>query len=145
MLVHVLRSLALVILVGCASQAQDWTEVVEVGQVGYDGMTPLVHVPQSSTAGSDFVVDVTTWGGGCQSLESTEVVASSGVIDVTPYDRRRIPPPGSGCTQPLLVFEHHATIVFDMPGMQTIRLHVRSPDVHGVLQALDLSYQVGVQ
>lgn len=110
--------------------------VVEPGIVGSTFMNP--DVPSSARIGESFTVKVTTEGGGCRSIDSTDVVIMGDVAIVTPYDRYRTT---GTCTLELRAISHEATVSFDTRGQKTVRIIARSPQ----LADIEIERQVVVQ
>jgi hypothetical protein len=104
---------AAVVLTAC-SDDPEW--VIKVGLIQ---MTP--DVPSPVIAGQPFVVRITTGGNSCVEPERTDVEQTSYGALVIPYDRHQVPD-GFACLQLLQYFQHEATVVFDAPGAQTIRI-----------------------
>ncbi|HSJ08862.1 MAG TPA: hypothetical protein VK928_03090 [Longimicrobiales bacterium] len=120
--------LALALLGACSSSTDPLDDggvpgpdglVRVMGEIkGYNQGDPHIRIDAS---GRDVTVRVTSYGGGCHRKGDTVVKVDGLVADITPYDRTA--PPGTMCTQPLLSFEHVATVRFDRTGGARIRVH----------------------
>jgi hypothetical protein len=81
-----------------------------------------VDVPPVAVAGQPFTVSLTTYGGGCI-VEDTTVVDVRGLrADVVPYQRVLTPPPNGACTMELRITRRQQQVVFDQPGVATVRV-----------------------
>ena len=141
-----MRGLVLAMLLFAACADED--SVVELGALAYNPYDPpRVEVPSSVVAGDAFRVYVTTFGDGCISFERTDVVIDGDVVDISPYDRREIPPPNVGCIDIGYDFDHGGTVIFQTPGTKLVRVHGRR--VEGRIgrpdyEILELTYDVQV-
>ena len=98
---------------------------VEPGIVGRNYPDPVV--PSSARIGEPFTVTVTTEGGGCRRLDSTDAVVMGDTAIVTPYDAYLTYHDGTACTLDLRPLVHEVTLTFDMAGTKTVLIHARSP------------------
>src|SRR6185312_4590333 len=73
--------------------------VVAVGQILFADGSAVVAASPNGSVSSPLVVEVTTVGDGCTSLDSTVVDQQDDGGDLTPYDRRVVPKEGTGCPQ----------------------------------------------
>jgi hypothetical protein len=118
-----LAPLALATLAACAEDS-----VVEVGIVEFLDRPFMLDMPAAARAGESFEIGVPTYGGGCESEESTDVQNDSEeLVTITPYDRRIL---ADACTIPLRIFPHRASVSFALPGMKTLRVRGRKLDDH---------------
>ena len=108
------------LLAVCAAVACDDGVIVEIGVIEQDGPAQI-QVPTTARVGEPALIQVTTYGGGCVSVETTEVVVTDDGAEITPYDRRR----EGNCTAIRLEFDHNAAIRFDTPGLKVIRVNGR--------------------
>jgi hypothetical protein len=119
-----LALLALATLAACAEDS-----VVEVGVVEMRDRPFTLDMPTAARAGESFEIGVPTYGGGCESEESTHVrTDSEELVTITPYDRRIL---ADACTIPLRIFPHRASVSFALPGTKTLRVRGRKLDDHG--------------
>lgn len=88
-----------------------------------DHETARVVVPAQVSAGADFQVNITSYGGGCERQGDTEVSISqqARTAEVTPYDETNVA--AEVCTQELKMFAHTATVRFEQPGTAVVRVH----------------------
>lgn len=107
---------------GCASE-QD--SVVEVGWIERAGELARIEAPTEAKTGDGIMVRVSTIGGGCISLASTETEVIGDEAHFTPFDRRVIPGENEACTSELRYLPHEATFTFDGPGMKVVHIHGR--------------------
>ncbi|HEX5063366.1 MAG TPA: hypothetical protein VFV99_28515 [Kofleriaceae bacterium] len=115
-------ALSQTLLVACAG---DPDYVVQPGVIEfYDEQGPIV-VPSTASVGSTFTVEVTTFGGGCESFVNTAVAHVADGAIVTPYDRSHIPGENEACTDILHTFHHEAALSFDTAGSKIVRFHGR--------------------
>ena len=88
-----------------------------------DDIDPLV-VPDSVAVGKEFLVTVTTTGGGCyRAGNRTDVEIQGNVATITPYDYRYIG--GDACILPLYYFTHETTLRFTEAGEAKVILRGR--------------------
>jgi hypothetical protein len=106
-----------VVLIVLVSACTDDT-VVEVGVIEFLTDPLRVEVVPPLMHGQPFAVNVRTYGGGCVSLESTEVELEGDLATITPYNHRRL----GTCTADLRHIGHVAEIKFETPGMKAIRV-----------------------
>ena len=75
-------------------------------------------MPDTVQAGTEFTVQVTTYGNGCYRKGETEVAASGSVVTITPWDYVDL---GAGaCPDLLLTFVHETTVAFPEPGAASV-------------------------
>lgn len=118
------RGVATVALLLSACGTTD-DSVVELGRIEFYHDPAIVEAPSSAGIGQSFVVRVMSYGGGCISPERTDVELTSDDVNIMPYDRRHIPAENEACTSELRLFPHEATLVFNVAGSKTIRIHGR--------------------
>ena len=124
---RVLRLLALMYLAACAAE-----EVVEVGV-----LQGQIELPECVGVGREARVLVTTIGGGCVGLHSTEVEhLDEATVRLTPYDRESR---GDNCTADIAYLQHEVDVTFDTPGMKTIVIRARRETMRGGRRAVDLA------
>jgi hypothetical protein len=104
----------------CASAACD-DSVVEVGVIEFHNDPVVIQVPGAVKRGESALVRITTYGGGCVSMEDTEISATGDGVVITPYDRRK----SGTCTHVLLRFGHEASVSFDTLGPKTVLVNGR--------------------
>jgi hypothetical protein len=110
---------ALLLLTRCPAATAPRDDVRVLGAIaGYNQDDPRIRI---TTAPGVATVTVTTYGGGCHRKGETEVQLRGRKAVITPYDYTA--PPGSVCTQPLLAFQHVATLDFGAPGGAHIVVH----------------------
>jgi len=95
---------------------------VEVGEIQYDRGQPRIEATTPARAGDPVFMTVWTIGGGCVSLDSTEITATEDGGDLTPYDRDS---GDSLCTADLRFLPHEGLFTFETAGTKTIRVHGR--------------------
>jgi hypothetical protein len=114
-------ALAGLVVTACASE----DTVVELGVLEHYQDAPMIEAPATASVGVPVDVRVRTYGDGCVSLESTDVVLTADGADILPHDRRRMNQVG---TQILQFLPHEASVVFDSAGPRTLRVHGRRLD-----------------
>jgi hypothetical protein len=126
--------LVAVLGIGCAS---DTNSVVELGIIEFYEMQPMIDAPDDAVAGLSFDLNLTTYGSGCITHESTEVTIRSDDADVELFDRRQIPGDGEACPSNLTYIAHGASIPFTSPGIKRVRIHDRrvAPNVDEPIEA----------
>lgn len=88
-----------------------------------------VEVPPVARTGIPLQVTVTTYGGGCISEDTTVVDVQPHSADVVPYQRWYQPKQDEGCTMELRIDRRAVQLVFDQPGIATVRVFGRgAPD-----------------
>jgi len=88
-----------------------------------------IVVPSAAKAGLPLQVTVTTYSGGCISEDTTAVAMHPHSADVVPYQRWYQPKQNEGCTMELRVDRRQVDVVFDQPGIATVRVFGRgAPD-----------------
>ncbi len=93
----------------------------EMGFIVFHGAVAEVAVPGVVNAGTDFTVELQTFGGGCDSKGNTRVVIDGSVAVVTPFDDH-----GSGaCVDMRVFFDHTTSVRLDAPGPATVVIHGR--------------------
>ena len=115
---------ALILACGCADfdPAYEFDDVVEVGIVNETFFPPLV-APSTARVGETFPVEVTTLGGGCLRLHSTDTVLTDVEATITPYDvERHLHVENAACTADLVGLRHDVALRFDTPGPKTLRV-----------------------
>lgn len=117
---------ALVLAGACSESATGGSQSVrELGYIQYTELPVEITIPTTVRAGEAFTVRVTTRGDGCVTADDTEVVTVGTTTTVAPYDLRTTTP-DQGCTRELRSFVHTASLRFDTPGEQTVRVTGRS-------------------
>jgi hypothetical protein len=98
--------------------------VVEIGVIEDHAIDigPEIEVPTSIRRGEMALLRVTTYGGGCVSIEDTELDITANGAEITPYDRRTPPK----CLLILNHFKHDAHVSFSTLGAKTILVNGRS-------------------
>ena len=100
--------------------------VVELGMIDFHDTLLPIEAPATAARGEPFVVRVATAGGGCVSLDVTDVEVRDDGAEVWPYDRRHIlRSEEAGCTLELVYLQHEAEMTFETAGPKTIRVHGR--------------------
>lgn len=112
----------LALVVGCDSGPPD--VYIEPGRILYYEEPALVDAPQTAAIGAEITVTVMTYGGGCTSIERTDVEPGPDEVLVRPFDRRDRPD-GNVCEDILRYIEHAATFTFATAGTKTIRVQGR--------------------
>ena len=80
-----------------------------------------IVVPDTAVVGANFVVTLTTRGGGCNKAGYTQILMVDSVTaEVRPYDYYEINP--SACTTILASFGHAAPVQFGHAGTATVRV-----------------------
>lgn len=119
-----MRLLAIAILAlgigGCVDDG--WSEV-KLGALYYFDGKPKIDTPTSAMSGQSVAITAYTGGGGCVSVERTDVEMTEDGADIFPYDRYMHPGEGAACTQELRAYAHPTTVMFDTASEKTIRLH----------------------
>jgi hypothetical protein len=88
---------------------------------------PLVTVPDTVAASTDFDVSVRTSGGGCNDIGTTEVaMVDERTAEVRPWDYAQVN--AKVCTAIYKIFNHHATLRFANTGIATVRVIGQSGD-----------------
>lgn len=111
-----------VLFVASCTDARDST--VEPGILYVQNQT-MIHAPSVVHTNEAFTVSITTWGGGCIELRSTEVELTADGAAITPYDEYFEAPEGGACTLNLAPILHEASLRFETPGTKTIVVHGR--------------------
>ena len=78
-----------------------------------------VTVPATAVRGEPFDVTVVTIGGGCLSKGPTRTRTQGMTAEVRPYDVHN---GGPVCPADVQLYEHTATLRFDVPGTATVRI-----------------------
>ncbi|TVR54179.1 MAG: hypothetical protein EA421_09385 [Gemmatimonadales bacterium] len=92
--------------------------------LGFNHGDPQIVMPDTVQAGTEFTVQVTTYGNGCYRKGETEVAASGSVVTITPWDYVNL---GAGaCPDLLLTFVHEATVAFSQAGSASVVIVGRS-------------------
>lgn len=93
-----------------------------------DQAVPQPAIPETVTAGVPAEISFRTVGDDCVRGGDTKVQTSDRAVVVTPFDTL-VWARGGYCPQPLNMFEHRATVVFDEPGTAEIVLVFRTFDL----------------
>ena len=122
---RILPCVALVVApaIGCRTGTAPERGTQQPAVIDFYGGAVQVTVPDTVTAGADFVVVALSYGDGCLAKGRTEVAVAGLVADVRPYDY--VPPEGTTCTRPLLTARHEAVVRFATPGRALVRVHGR--------------------
>lgn len=116
------RAIALLIVSACA----DDPYVVDVGVTDIGGgHGAVLDVPGLAVVGEAFSVRVTTYGGGCISMDRTEVTTTRTGASIRPLDKRYIPRENEACTADLRLYEHEASLRFETTGDKAVDIHGR--------------------
>ena len=103
----------------CSSTTEPPGEERRPGLIlGFNHGDPQIAMPDTVQAGTEFTVQVSTYGNGCYRKGETEVVVSGNVATVTPWDY--VDPSAGGCPDILLTFVHEATVAFPQPGSASV-------------------------
>ena len=116
---HLAFLLSAAALAGCGSGDADGEQL---GVIEFFGDPAQIAAPSSAVVGQEFRVDVSTYGGGCVSLERTDVSIEGNVVDIRPIDRDNTEP-GTACPANLATYDHSVGVVLNQPGAATIRVH----------------------
>lgn len=87
-----------------------------------DGVGDTIVVPERVRVGEEFLVNVTTVGGGCDEAGDHGVVLSEGSASVYVYDFTAANRPNTVCPMILKTFQHRVPMRFDQPGQAVIRI-----------------------
>jgi hypothetical protein len=136
------RAVATMALLFAACGTDD--SVVELGRIEFYHDPPVIEAPASAAVGEQFLLRVMSYGGGCISLERTDVELTNEGADFLPFDRRHIPGENEACTLDLRLYPHEATLAFDSTGSKTIRIHGRRVNFQ-VDEAIQIPLTVVVQ
>lgn len=111
-----------VLLAGCNPSTEPDPELFG-DRVRVPGTLDIGDGPRISltSRGQSLSVSIGTYGPGCYRKGDTEVEADGLRAVVKPYNYA--PPPGSGCTRDLRLFEHTATIHFGQSGSARVVVH----------------------
>ncbi len=117
-----LASVALLSLAGCDSSS----DFVYTRAPGYllenDPSTPTIRVPSQISPGVPVQVTVTTRNNGCTEMGDTEVAFVDGVVEIRPYDLRRVYNETRWCTgEGESDHPHVVTVTFPEAGPAIIR------------------------
>ena len=93
-----------------------------VAQIHFYADPLLVDVPPTATAGTPFIVAVTTYGGGCIGEDTTVVKVDGDRADVVPYQRVYRPGPNGACTMELRVTRREVAVTFPTAGTRVVRV-----------------------
>ena len=122
-----LSLIGMLVLAGaaCSSTTEPPGEERRPGLIlGFSHGDPQVVMPDTVQAGTEFTVQVTTYGNGCYRKGETEVAVSGSVATVTPWDYVDL---GAGaCPDLLLTFVHEATVQFSQAGSASVVIVGRS-------------------
>jgi hypothetical protein len=97
--------------------------VVDLGLIEIVGDPAVIEAPASVAVGERFLVQIVSFGGGCTSIERTDVALANDGADIRPFDRTVIQ--DDSCTNNLAPFSHEAKLAFESSGTKTIRIHGR--------------------
>jgi hypothetical protein len=108
-------------LAGCAVPLPTETaDSRDIGVIaGVAARDPHIVMPDSARAGADFVISVRTYGSGCTTRHSTQLVQQGRTVDVVPFDQttqREL------CPTVLQTLEHGVTTRFAAPGAASVRV-----------------------
>lgn len=123
--------------------ADDPDEVEEVGITETIAEPLELLLASPIRAGEAFWVEVRTIGGGCIHYGSTEVFVEEGAPTIIPWDIRFIPGPHEGCLANLLDLRHRATIMFEAPGTNVLRVYGRRRNTDNTYD--DVRYDVAIE
>jgi hypothetical protein len=98
---------------------------VEVAFVEWVDEPFAFSIPTSVSAGQSFEAVLTTYGDGCASVDSTDVVVDSASASITPFDRERVPAGSETCVSNVMLLAHSVQLVFDASGTKTLVVHGR--------------------
>ena len=104
---------ALAALPACTDEP-GWTSVVEPGFIATDSGGPRIVAPTTAQVGAPVTFTIVTDGGSCVEYASTEASLTDAGWEITPLDRRDIPPPSAGCTLLYQAITHTATLTFTL-------------------------------
>ena len=85
-----------------------------------------IEVPAAATAGTPFLVAVTTFGGGCIAEDTTVVLVLGMHADVVPYQRVYQPRADEGCTEELRITRREVTVTLPAAGTAVVRVYGRA-------------------
>ena len=103
----------------CSSTTEPPGEERRPGLIlGFSHGDPQIVLPDTVQAGTEFTVQVSTYGNGCYRKGETEVAASGNVATVAPWDYVDLG--ADGCPDILLTFVHEATVAFPQPGSASV-------------------------
>src|SRR3954468_23729198 len=125
--IPVLRLLSLGVLAfGTIPACGGADDVVDVGFVEWVGAPFTIEIPSTVRTSERFEANLTTYGDGCTSSESTEVILQADSASITPYNRERIPSHDEGCPLNVILIPHQASLMFETPGTKRIIVRGRS-------------------
>ncbi len=108
--------------IACSACADDY--VIKVGLTeGPQGALELT-VPERAKVGEAVELTVRTIGGGCISEYDTQVTITRDDALIVPRDETYVGG-DTACVAAIFFYRHRATIVFDTPGMKTLRVQGR--------------------
>ncbi|MDO5505900.1 MAG: hypothetical protein Q4F49_06385 [Pseudoxanthomonas suwonensis] len=97
---------------------------------GTGQLTRDVHAPPRVRAGQPLMVDVTSYGGGCESQGTGQVSVEGMEADIRVFDYTDVSPPTPGfehvdriCTTGLKVFRKRFAVQFQRSGDALVRVH----------------------
>ena len=117
----ILGLVGMLVLAGtaCSSTTEPPGEERRPGLIlGFNHGDPQIVLPDTVQAGTEFTVQVSTYGNGCYRKGETEVVVSGNVATVTPWDY--VDPGAGACPDILLTFVHEATVAFPEAGSASV-------------------------
>jgi hypothetical protein len=110
----------LIFALALLSACQEDSSFAEPAIIVFHTDTSSIAVPSSAAAGTDFVVTVETFGGGCiLGMSSTYTRVMGSVVEVRPFNERGYNP---NCPDIMRFLIHTATVRLDQKGTATIRI-----------------------
>jgi hypothetical protein len=128
----------LALLTACADES-----VLELGYLEHEERPFTIDVPPPVTAGAPVIVTVTTYGSSCTSAYSTSVASDGDSFYLTLFDVRSLSD-GDACNGRVQSLAHAVELVFDAPGLHSVRVHGRKL-VKGVATEIDRDTDVVVE
>ena len=126
---------------GCGGEES----VLEVGVIEYLGREgEIAGLDAAFEVGMPRRVVVETFGGGCVTQGSIEVVEEEEVTYLTPFDRRFIPPDDGGCISVLFTYRHEIELSFHEVGTRHVVVKGRGVDEVGEF-LVEREYSLEVQ
>lgn len=114
----------LLLLQACADPfAYDERRVLAVIRMSSEANHEVVAAPDTVSAGSPFVVTITSFGGGCIREGGAEVSAVPGGVEISVYDYTPAPGESVVCPAVLRRLSRTVTLTIDEPG--AARLYIR--------------------
>ena len=87
-----------------------------------DGTEGVLTAPDTVTAGEDFTITISTFGGGCVTVGDAAVVVNAAGADVLVYDFTSALTADAVCDASLVRLTHTVTLRFDQPGEMHLRV-----------------------